>query len=225
MNPRRGNLRESASAGSVMAPLYAVIERGINDALRYDPATRQRIAAHAGRVLAIDCRQPPLRAWFLFTGEGSIELYDSCETEVDATIRAGALGLLRQLAAERPDIAPAGGDVQVEGDTRFVQDVVRIARDIDIDWEEPLARILGDVAARQVGDLLRGAAGFLRRAGASLRQDGEDFLRHELAAFPSKHDVREFLQDIDELRLDTDRAEARVAALRERLARLAGGGG
>lgn len=221
--PRRGSLRDAAGAGGVMAPVYALIERAINDALRYDPATRQRLAAHKGRVLAIECRQPPLNAYFLLTADG-VEIYDSCETEVDATLRAGAIGLLRQLASERPDIAPAGGDIEVAGDTRFVQELVAIARDIDIDWEEPLARILGDVAARQVGELLRGAAGFVRRAAVSLRQNSEDYLRYELGVFPSKHAVREFLRDVDELRLDTDRAAARITALRARVAARETGG-
>lgn len=217
----KSTLRDSATANSLLAPVLGLLERAINDALRYDPATRQRLAAHKGRVLAIECRQPPVSAYFLLTADG-VEIYDSCETTIDATIRAGAIGLLRQLAAERPDVAPAGGDVQVVGDARFVQDIVRIARDVDIDWEEPLARIVGDVAARQVGELLRGAADFLKRAAGSLRRDGEDFLRHELAIFPSKQAMREFLRDIDELRLDTDRAAARVAALRARADRLAG---
>lgn len=217
---QQGSLRDSAAAG-LMTPIYALLERALNDALRYDPATKQRLAAHQGRVLAVECRQPSINAYFLFTADG-IEIYDACETDIDGTIRAGAIGLLRQLAAERPDIAPAGGDVQVIGDTRFVQDLVAIARNVDIDWEEPLARILGDVAARQIGEVLRGAASFLKRATTSLRRDSEDFLRHELAIFPSKHAAREFLRDVDELRLDTDRLVARVAGMRTRIDRLAG---
>lgn len=220
--PRRGSLRDSVSTPGLMTPVYTLIERGINDALRYDPATKQRLAAHKGRVLAIECRQPPLNAYFLFTADG-VEMYETCETEVDATIRAGAIGLLRQLASERPDVAPAGGDIEVAGDARFVQEIVKIARAVDIDWEEPLARILGDVAARQVGDLLRGATAFLRRTASSLRRDGEDYLRYELDLFPSRHAVREFLRDVDDLRLDTDRAEAGIAALRGRIAALARG--
>ena len=66
----RASLRDSANAGSLMAPVYGLVERAINDALRYDPATRQRLAAHKGRVLAIECRQPPLNAYFLLTAEG-----------------------------------------------------------------------------------------------------------------------------------------------------------
>ncbi|MFZ5724479.1 MAG: ubiquinone biosynthesis accessory factor UbiJ [Pseudomonadota bacterium] len=220
-SPRGSSLRDSASAVGLMAPVYALIERGINDALRYDPATKQRLAAHRGRVLAIECLQPPLNAYFLFTVDG-VEIYDACETDVDATIRAGAIGLLRQLASEHPEVAPAGGGIEVAGDARFVQEIVKIARDVDIDWEEPLARILGDVAARQIGDLLRGATAFLRRSADSLRRSGEDYLRHELGVFPSKHAVREFLRDVDELRLDTDRAAARLAAARARIDALGG---
>lgn len=216
-----GSLRDTATGSGLMTPVYALIERGINDALRYDPATRQRIAAHAGRVLAIDCRRPPVTGYFLFTAEGVVELYDSCETEVDATIRAGALGLLRQLAAGNPGVAPEGTDVQVLGDTQFVEDIVRIARDVDIDWEEPLARIVGDIAARQVGELVRGAASFLQRAAGNLRRNSEEFLRHEVAAFPSKHAVRELVRDIEDLQLDVDRAGTRIAALQERIDRLA----
>lgn len=215
---QRASLSDSA-AGNLMAPVYGLLERALNDALRYDPATKQRLAQYKGRVLAIECLQPPVNAYFLLTSDG-VEIYDRCETSVDGTIRAGAIGLLRQLAAENPDVAPAGGDVQVLGDARFVQEIVKIGRDVDIDWEEPLARIVGDIAARQVGELLRGAATFVKRAMTSLRRDGEDFLRHELAAFPAKHAMREFLRDIDDLRLDTDRAQARIDALRTRIGAL-----
>lgn len=211
-------LRDSATAG-VMAPIYSLLERALNDALRYDPATMQRLAGHKGRVLAIECLQPPVNAYFLFTVDG-VEIYDRCETTIDGTIRAGAIGLLRQLASQTPEIAPAGGDIQVLGDARFVQDIIKIARDIDIDWEEPLARIVGDVAARQVGELLRGAASFVARAFTSLRRDGEDFLRHELGLFPPKQAMREFLRDVDDLRLDSDRVQARLQTARARLAAL-----
>lgn len=218
--PGGPTLRDAAGAAGLMAPIYSLLERALNDALRYDPATRQRLAQHKGRVLAIECLQPPVNAYFLFTADG-VEIYDTCETTIDGTIRAGALGLLRQLASATPDIAPAGSGIEVAGDTRFVQELVKIARDVDIDWEEPLARILGDVAARQVGELLRGAAGFLKRAATSLQRDSGDFLRHELAMFPPKHAMREFLRDVDDLRLDTDRAQARIQALRARIDALA----
>lgn len=217
----RRTLRDAAGAARFLSPVYGLLERALNDALRYDPATRQQLAEHKGRVLAVECLRPPVSAYFLFTAEG-VEIYDACETTVDAAIRAGALGLLRQLAAEHPEVAPAGGDVQVSGDTRFVQDIVRIARDIDVDWEEPLARIVGDVAARQVGELVRGFAGFLKRTATSLRHDGEDYLRYELDLLPSRLAVREFLRDIDDLRFDADRVEARFDALRRRLDALDG---
>lgn len=214
-----GSLRDAATASSLASPVFGVIERGINDALRYDPATRQRIAGHAGRVLAVECRRPSFTIWFLFTAEGTVEIYDSCETTIDATVRAGAVGLLRQLAAARPGTSAAAG-VEVEGDREFVDEMGRIARDIDIDWEEPIARLLGDVAARQVGDMLRGAAGFLKRATVTFRRNGEDFLRHEAQAFPSAREVREFARDTEDIREDADRVEARLHALRIRIDRL-----
>ncbi len=216
---RGPSLRESAAAGGLMAPVLAILERAINDALRYDPATKQRLAAHRGRVLAIECLQPPLSAYFLLTADG-IEIYDHCETDIDARIRAGAIGLLRQLARDRPDIGPTDSGISIDGDTKFVRELVQIARDIDIDWEEPLARIVGDVAARQIGELLRGAASFLRRGANTLRRAGEDYLKYELAMFPSKYALREFLRDVDDLRLDSDRLEARVVSARTRIAAL-----
>lgn len=209
-----GSLRNAASASGLASPVYGLVEQGINDALRYDPATRQRIAAHAGRVLAVASERPAITIYLLFTAEGTVELYDSCETSIDATVRAGAFGLLRELATGRT------GGVAITGDREFAEEIARIARDIDIDWEEPLARLMGDVVARQVGDLLRGAAGFLRRATGTLRRNGEDFIRHEAQAFPSAREVREFARDTEDLREDADRAEARLEALRTRIDRL-----
>jgi ubiquinone biosynthesis protein UbiJ len=212
----RPSLREAAAA-RLPAPLYGLLERALNEALRYDPATRERVATHRGRVLAVRCEQPPLAAYFLFTAEGSVEVYDSCETEIDATLNASALGFLRQLARPDPLSSAAGGPVRVDGDLHFARECVAMARAVDIDWEEPLSRLVGDVAARQAGELVRGVAGFLRKAASALTRDGSEFLRHELDLFPSRQALREFLTDVDELRLDTDRLEARALRLRARM--------
>ena len=79
--------------------------------------------------------------------------------------------------------------------------------------EEELARVLGDVAARQVANIARGFLDWGRKAASSLTTNVVEFLQEEGRDVPTRVEVEEFLEGVDHLRDDADRLEARLARL------------
>ena len=86
---------------------------------------------------------------------------------------------------------------------------------IDIDWEEQLSRLSGDVLAHRLGTMVRGALDWGRRAKQSLERDVAEYLREETGLNPRQDEVESFVAGVDVLREAVDRLEARL----ERLAR------
>ena len=76
-----------------------------------------------------------------------------------------------------------------------------------------VARVLGDVAARQVANIARGFLDWGRKASGSLATNVVEFLQEEGRDVPTRVEVEEFLEGVDRLRDDAERLEARLARL------------
>lgn len=189
------------------------LEGVINRALRFDAGTSQRLAALRGRQVWVQLERPALS--FLVRLDEQVYLHAEADGQPDAIVQAATLDLLRQ-AVTGEDFA-IGGPIQVRGDTGLVQKLAAIARDLDLDWEEALSRLFGDVTAHRLGKQVRGALSFGRRLARTFFQNSGEFLREELEVVPVRWEVDEFQHDVDDIRADAERLEARLARLAKRL--------
>ncbi len=198
----------------VPVALLATLETAINGALALDPATLERLTALQGRVIALDIKGTGVRLIFAPSGEG-LRLMGRFDGEPDTIIRAAPLSLLRlQLSQGQEGLFT--GEVEIEGDVELGQRFQRIIGRIDLDWEEHLSRLTGDVLAHQVGNGVRGLMEWTRNAAHTLGLDVAEYLQHERTLLPARADVEEFLTAVDQVRTDVDRLEARVRRLDER---------
>jgi ubiquinone biosynthesis protein UbiJ len=76
--------------------------------------------------------------------------------------------------------------------------------------------LIGDVAARQVAGFARGLLDWGRKAGDSLATNVSEYLQEEGRDLPTRTETEEFLADVDRLRDDAERLEARLARLESR---------
>jgi len=119
-----------------------------------------------------------------------------------------ALDLARQLGGD--DWA---NDMELRGDVAYAQRFHAILRALEFDWEEQLSRLVGDVAAHQIGNLARGALSWGSQAAESLSRATTDYLQEEARDLPAPAEVERFMEGVDKLRGDCDRLAARVARL------------
>lgn len=182
-----------------------------------DPDALGRLATLRGRTIAIELQGLNLILYFRSASEG-LQILGTCDGTPDTMLSGTPLSLMR-LAAERGRRKTLfSGAVEIRGDVELGQRFKEILDSIEIDWEEQLSRAVGDIAARQTGNLARGVAAWGGRALDSLSRDMVEFLQEERRQVPSVSEVDAFLGDVDQLRIDADRLEARVRRLATRTA-------
>jgi ubiquinone biosynthesis protein UbiJ len=106
------------------------------------------------------------------------------------------------------------GDVDITGDVETGQAFKSILDEMDIDWEEQLSRVTGDVVAHQLGNLARRAGEWLRHGGTTLQQDIGEYLQEESRVLPSRIEIENFIADVGNTAMAVERLEARLQRLR-----------
>jgi ubiquinone biosynthesis protein UbiJ len=202
---------------SMLDTLAATLADGaLGAALRADPATRIEATALAPRRLRLVSERPALSLTLVFTAEG-VRVEAERELPADATVTTTPTGMVDLLAGDRTR-AVLSGNVRIEGDGDFVQTALAVLGRLQPDLEGPLAGLLGDAPAAAIGAAAR-RGGALARSG--LQRSGaawEASLTSPEGPLPGRIEVNRFLDQVDDLRLDADRLEARVRRLGDRVA-------
>lgn len=197
-------------------PLLAAVETAFNRYLALDPENAANLCRLQGKVIEIELRGV-WRRLFLLPQTDSVMVLGDYEGDADATISGSPLALMAMHHPGNRSRSLFSGEVEIRGDAGIGQALQRILDDMDIDWEEMLSRYTGDVVAHQLGNLVRGANGWLRRSAGVLEQDVGEYLQEEARSLPPRLEVRDFMDDVDAARSDVDRLEARVKRLEARL--------
>ncbi len=199
-------------AGEITVGALAALETALNQALRLDPESLRRMAALQGRVIAIELRATGLTL-YLFPGPDGVVLLGEYAGEPDTVLSGTPPGLARLSLGDASGVLFAG-EVTIRGDVETGQRFKAILDQLDLDWEEPLARLIGDIPAHRLGKLVRSTTDWARQAFETLGRNTAEYLEYEARALATREDVAEFVADVDRLRDDLARLEARVARLR-----------
>lgn len=204
------------------APALALImaETLVNRALRLDPQAGERFTALSGLVLGVRLMGVDAAFWLRFDADG-VSLLREKPDAVDVTVSGPPLELLRLLLVQGSDPADFPDEVSITGDVAQAQRIKRTLDQLDLDWEEGLSRIVGDVAAHQLGNAVRGLGRWSRRSAETLLLDLGEYLTQEVHAAPASTELEAFALAVDLLRDDVERLERRV----QRLAQSSGGEG
>lgn len=201
---------------SIPKLVCAFLETALNRYLTLDPEARQRLLPMHGRVIALELTGIG-ETLYLVPSPNRLQLLGSYEGSPDCLLRGTPLAFSgmggQRASAERL----FSGDVEISGDTELGHSFGRVMADIDIDWEEQLSRVTGDIIAHQVGNLWRGARAWSSDTGETLAMDIGEFLQQELRLLPVRAEIDQFLSAVDQLRDDSERLQARFERLRRRL--------
>lgn len=191
--------------------VFAGLETALNKTLALDPDTLQRLQTLSGKVIAMELRGLELTLYMLPDAEG-IQLMSHFDNTPDTTLSGAPFALLR-MANSKPGEGLFTGDVEIRGDVELGQRFQRILNGLDIDWEEHLSHLSGDIVAHQTGSLIRELKAWGTQAADSLNLDITEYLQQETHALPTKTEVEDFLTEVDDLRMSADRLQARVHRL------------
>jgi ubiquinone biosynthesis protein UbiJ len=202
---------------TVSAVAFATLESLLNQAIRLDAETPVRLAPMHGRVIEIVPAGLGI-SLFMIPEPNGIQLLSQFEGQADCTLRGNLLDLMRMRGTQESADQLFSGSVKIEGDTHLAQKFGDFLSGLDIDWEEQLSRITGDLVAHEVGQLARGIGSWGKRQSKTLEQNLQEYLQEELRILPGRLEMTPFLDEIDRLRDDTERLSARIAKLTKRVA-------
>jgi ubiquinone biosynthesis protein UbiJ len=188
------------------------LQESANRFLALDPEGAERLSDVQGQVLLIVLEGFGTRV-FVVPGHHCLGLYASYDAEPDCTVRGTPAALLRLSLADHREDEIFSGAIAMTGDNQVAQRIADVFRNLDIDWEEQLARLFGDRVARQIGQQARSARQWAERGGDTLTQNVREFLHHESRLLPSDTEMRQFLTGVDIFRDDVERLAVRLERL------------
>lgn len=194
----------------------ASIEVALNRVLQLDEDTVARLAGLQGKVIALEFSGLDV-ALYLVPEREKLTVYGRFEGDADTVLRGTPLAMMRMGLARHAGDVLFAGDVKISGDVELGQEFSDILNALDIDWEEHLSHLTGDLVAHKVGNFVRSALSWGQQTIDTLGQDAAEYLQEESETLPNRDEVESYLSQIDTLRTDVDRLEARVQRLQSRL--------
>jgi len=197
---------------SLLSPLVKPLQIAINRYLAYDPEVPKQLAAMQGKVVELHFLTLELSIYIVINGD-DLDICDDYTGVVDTTISGSPIALAMMGMQQSSTSSLFSGDVTIDGDLELGTKFQAFLDNIEVDWEEPLSQLSGDVVAQQMGDVLRGVAGWLQQSTETNSLNVSEYLREEQAVLPSKYEVERFKREVDDVRLSVDRLEAKVQRL------------
>ena len=195
-------------------PLTRALESAVNRYLGMDPACAARMSELEGRCIGIELRGTGMTL-YIYPGTQGIRVSDRADRPADTMLHGTPLAMARLGLGGNAGRTLFSGAVTITGDVETGQAFRGILDDMDIDWEEQLSRLTGDIAAHQIGRAVRQAGRLLSDGRSSFEHNLGEYLQEELRVLPARIEVGNFCNEVDRIRAATDRLDARIRRLQD----------
>ena len=197
MNPLEGVLR----------PITKILNRNIRETT---PA-RELCDRLDSKTVAVRVLDTALAMYFDISG-GAIVLATDSNSDPDIVI-TGSLLTLARMAGSSGEEALRDGSLEITGSERTAKAFQELLGYAKPDVEEELSSLIGDAAAHRLGEIARGVGSWSRDARSTMGSNIREFLQEESRDLPSRYEVDRFTEQLDALRDDVARLEARFDRL------------
>jgi ubiquinone biosynthesis protein UbiJ len=181
-----------------------ILQLIINKYLALDPDLEMRLTPLAGKVLAITCTDySNWQLYCTFTSQ-SLLFTSSVPQHIDVKVYSSFSGFVKFAVTQDKT------EIMLEGNIHAAESALKFFSDLNIDWEEELSKYSGDVIAHQAGVLMAKLKQYHAHTSNSLEAMITEYLQEESGLLPTNFEVNEFIDAVDQLRLDADRLNAKV---------------
>lgn len=184
------------------------LEKAINAYIKLDPDCVKKIAAIKGSSLKIvlsDLQQ----SFYIVATDCGLQLSSKYNKEASATISATLMQFINFYLKGASNAEMFKNKIIVSGNTSVATAFREIFQSIDIDWEEHLSKITGDAIAHHAGNSARNLLSTGKSILNSLKQNVQEYLHFEGELLPTEKQLKQFSSDVNVLRNDVERLEAR----------------
>ena len=189
-----------------------IVETVINRYLALDPEMLDKMAAFSGKVIKLEIIgiSTPL---YMLPDSNGMQIRTEHEGEADTILRGTPISLFKMGLVSNAATLLLKGDVEISGDTRLGHQFKNVFSQMDIDWTEPLAELVGDTLAYQIQQSGKKITGWGRGVFESATMSFSEYLQEESRDAVTETELNIFNADVDQLRNDVDRLQAKINAL------------
>src|SRR3990167_7180632 len=187
-----------------MRALLPLLGKTINAALRHDARAQQKLATMNNKIISIRCVDWKINST-LSINHSKIFITKNMQEKYDAEIKGTASNFISLFLKGADSAALFQHPIEISGDMQLIEVWRDMMMQLDIDWEEPLSQVTGDVMAHHIGQSLRKIKKEMRNTSATLQWQTQEYLHYELKALPTKKQVEKLYAAIATLRNDVDR--------------------
>lgn len=196
----------------LQASLFSSAETVVNQLLKRDPVTLQHLSSLSGKVIHLAFTWPQLDLYLLPHSEG-LQIQASYPGEADVTLSGSMVDFVTLMTAKDKTDAMFGKTIAISGDSPLATRFQEILADARIDWEAMLGDVIGDLPAHQVALYMAWKQSWYKNTAQSLMLNLDEYLKEELRIVPTRPEAEAFYADVQKLREQSERLEAKIAKL------------
>ena len=186
----------------------------MNKVLPLDPGYREKLSAISGKVIALSFTDWQTQLFFL-PDDHQFTILSSYEGEADVKLSGNSwdffhMGINQHLSAETTVV---DNNIHFQGNISVGQKFAQLFGELNIDWEEALADVMGDIFAHRAANVARHAGNWLKEVFGTTQENINEYLQEELRITPARIEIENFYDDLADLRADSERLLARFQLL------------
>lgn len=193
-----------------------MLTKMINAYLQLDPESSQRLQKLQGKAITIEFLPFHFIFQCVFTDQ-QVDIVSDELLPTETKICGTPLQMLNVMINKENRQQFFADDLTIQGNAELGQQVIDIFDELKIDWEEHLSHIIGDVPTHHLGRFIQTIGHWLKTTEKSFSQNMNEYLHEEAEWFPTREALQDFFREIDTLREDLDRIEARIKHIRASL--------
>lgn len=189
--------------------VFNSISNALNHYLRSDEQCAHQLAALKGKCIAITLLPNKTPFYLHFYADG-VSLRTTSEIPPTASILGTPLRLFALGLNPKERNRFFAEDVQLLGDAEFAQAVVQLFDEVEWDIEEQASHWLGDIGAHKLSHFAKQAHSQWQAMRSNVKAQVNEYLQEETSFLPNHAQFSQFLHAVDEVRMATDRLEAKI---------------
>lgn len=187
--------------------ICSAIEKSINTVISLDPESSNRLRPLQTKMVTVILSEVPFPLVFAFNDDITMMSHDH---EVDCRISTSIPDLMALQNNGQITAMIQSGALQLDGDIQCAQNFAALFQKLNIDWEEHLSSVVGDVVAHNVMELFSSIKTRANKSTRALSSISKDALVNEKKIIAPTDAIAQFCDDVAAIRSDVARLEARL---------------
>ena len=172
-------------------------ENIFNHLLMTDPAGKQALSHYAGRTIGFDVRGTGIKLLSRINNEGMTISSDSLE-QADCVLSGRPIALIRYLNTRNvnPSTNVSLG-VELKGDLDLAIRISTVLKNLNIDWTEIFAGLIGDLPAHQLTSVLSSLRSNLDKTAIAAKNNLRYIITERLDQVVLREEAEDFYRQVD----------------------------